>query len=108
VALIVGLLLAVFVLPHPWGVAAVAVGALVEVGESLFWVRWSRRRRVQVGVETLIGAEGEVRAGGSVFVNGELWRARGAEHVAPGARVRILAVEGLTLVVEPADRAQNP
>ncbi len=102
-ALTVALLLAVFVLPHPWGVAAVALGALVEVAESLFWVRWSRRRRVQVGVETMMGAVGEARAGGYVFVNGELWRAHGAEFVAPGSPVRVLAVEGLTLVVEPAD-----
>jgi membrane protein implicated in regulation of membrane protease activity len=108
VALIVALLLAVFVVPHPWGLVAVAVGALVEVGESLFWVRWSRRRRVQVGVETLIGEEGYVRAGGYVFVNGELWRAHGAEHLPPGTRVRILAVEGLALVVEPADRTESP
>jgi membrane-bound serine protease (ClpP class) len=107
-ALTVAVLLAVFVLPQPWGLAVVAVGALVEIAESVFWVRWSRRWRVRVGVETLIGAEGEMRAGGYVFVNGELWRAHGGEHVPPGARVRILAVDGLTLVVEPADRAQNP
>jgi membrane-bound serine protease (ClpP class) len=103
VALTVAILLAVFVLPHPWGVAAVALGALVEVAESLFWVRWSRRRRAQVGIETLIGTEGEARPGGYVFVNGELWRARGAEHLTAGARVRVLAVDGLTLIVEPAD-----
>jgi membrane-bound serine protease (ClpP class) len=108
VALIVALLLAVFVVPHPWGVVAVAVGALVEVGESLFWVHWSRRRRAQVGVETLIGEAADVRAGGYVFVNGELWRAHGAEHLPPGTRVRIVAVEGLALVVEPADRPENP
>jgi membrane-bound serine protease (ClpP class) len=108
VALTVALLLAVFVLPRPWGLAVVAVGALVEVAESVFWVRWSRRGRVQVGVETLVGAEGETRAGGYVFVNGELWRAQGAEELAAGSRVRVLAVEGLTLVVEPAARAAGP
>jgi membrane protein implicated in regulation of membrane protease activity len=107
-ALTAALLLAVFVLPHPWGLAAVALGALVEVGESVFWVRWSRRRRAQVGVETMVGAEGEVRAGGYVFVSGELWRAQGAEQLAPGTRVRVLAVEGLALVVEPAGPTQTP
>jgi len=101
-ALIGALFLAIFVLPQPWGIAAVAVGALIETGESLFWVRWSRRRRAQVGAETLIGAEGEVRASGRVFVQGELWQAHGAEHLEPGTRVRILALNGLTLIVEPA------
>jgi len=40
---------------------------------------------------------------GHVQVNGELWRARttGAEPVEAGEEVRILALEGLTLVVEP-------
>jgi membrane-bound serine protease (ClpP class) len=107
-ALVTALLLAVFVLPDPWGVAAVAAGAVVEVAESLFWVRWSRRRRTQVGVETLVGAEGSVRAGGYVYVNGELWRAHGAERLAPGDRVRVLAVDGLTVVVEPAPPPTSP
>ena len=101
-ALVAALFLAIFVLPHPWGLAVVAIGAVIETAESLFWVHWSRRRRAQVGAETLIGAEGEVRGGGYVFVKGELWRAHGAEHLEPGARVRVLALDGLTLVVEPA------
>jgi membrane-bound serine protease (ClpP class) len=102
-ALIAALALAIFVLPHPWGLLAVTIGATIEVAESLLWVHWSRRRRAQVGAETLIGAEAEVRGGGLVFVNGELWKAHGAERLEPGARVRILALNGLTLVVEPAD-----
>ncbi len=102
-ALTIALVLAIFVLPHPWGIAAVTIGAMIEVVESLFWVRWSRRRKAQVGAETLIGAEAEVRDGGYVFVQGELWRAHGAEHLERGDRVRILAVNGLTLVVEKAN-----
>jgi membrane protein implicated in regulation of membrane protease activity len=43
-----------------------------------------------------------------VFVSGELWRAQGAEQLAPGTRVRVLAVEGLALVVEPAGPTQTP
>jgi membrane protein implicated in regulation of membrane protease activity len=102
-ALIGALFLAIFVLPHPWGLVAVSVGAAIEVAESLLWVRWSARRRAQVGAETLIGAEAEVRSRDLVFVKGELWRAHGAERLEPGARVRILALHGLTLVVEPVD-----
>jgi membrane protein implicated in regulation of membrane protease activity len=100
-ALAAAILLAVFVLPGGWGLAAVVLGAAVEVGEALFWVRWSQRRKAQVGVEALVGVEAEVREGGYVFVQGELWRARGAEGLERGSRVRVRAVDGLTLVVEP-------
>ncbi len=99
-ALIGAILLALFVLPPGWGAAAIVVGAAVEVGEALFWVRWSQRRRVQVGAETLVGAEGVAREGGYVLVQGELWRARSAEPLRPGTRVRVLAVDGLALEVE--------
>ena len=104
--LLVGaVLLAVFVLPSPWGVVAIAVAAVVEVGETLFWIRLSRRRRVQVGPETLIGASAEVvtacRPKGQVRIQGELWQARSEAGADAGERVRIRALEGLTLVVEP-------
>ena len=97
-ALVVGILLAVFVLDGVWQFAAVAAGAAIEFGEAGFWWRWSHRRRSAVGVETLIGAETVVNDDGWVRVQGELWRQRGG---APGERVRIREVDGLTLVVEP-------
>ena len=106
-ALLAAILLAIFVLPEGWALPVVLVGAVWEVGESLLWIRWSQRRRAQVGAETLVGATARTVSAltpeGQVQVNGELWRARtsGAEIVAPGAEVRILALEGLTLVVEP-------
>jgi len=43
---------------------------------------------------------------GWIRVGPELWRGRpaaGAAPIAPGARVRVVAVRGLTLEVEPAD-----
>jgi membrane-bound serine protease (ClpP class) len=51
---------------------------------------------------------GEVRAPldplGQVFVAGALWRAQaaGGEQIGLGNRVRVRAVDGLTLEVEPA------
>jgi len=62
-----------------------------------------------VGPEQLVGQTGEVRedlngAGtGMVFVSGELWRARAAQKIPAGARVRVLRVDGLTLEVDRAD-----
>ena len=104
--LVGALLLAFFVLPAPWGLVAVVAAALVEVGETLFWIRLSRRRRIQVGPETLIGARGEAvtpcRPTGQVRVGGELWQAHCDEGADPGDEVRVRARESLTLIVERA------
>ena len=53
--LIGAILLAIFVVPAPWGLAVVAVAAVVEVAETAFWLWLSRRRTVQMGPETLVG-----------------------------------------------------
>ena len=104
VALVVAVLLAVFVLPQPWGWVAVAAGATLEVAESLFWIWLSKRRRASVGAEALVGAQAVVvspcRPLGQVRIGGELWRARCDAGAAAGDVVRILALDGLTLVVE--------
>lgn len=98
-------LLAIFVVPKPWGLVLVAAAAVVEVGESLFWVHLSRRRRIQMGAETLIGASAEVvtecRPLGQVRVQGELWGARCELGASPGETVLIVDRDSLTLLVEP-------
>jgi membrane-bound serine protease (ClpP class) len=107
VTLLVAILLAVFVLRAPWGVVAVAVAVVIEVGETALFVWWSRRRRAQVGAEALVGEEGIALAPldpeGQVRLGGEIWRAHSSAPVAAGARVRVAAVEQLTLMVEPCD-----
>jgi membrane protein implicated in regulation of membrane protease activity len=105
--LLVGaILLAVFVLPPKWAIPVVIAAALVELGETFFWVWLSRRGRVKMGPETLLGAVGEVVAPcnplGQVRLQGELWQARCDEGAEPGERVRVRALDGLTLVVERA------
>jgi membrane-bound serine protease (ClpP class) len=104
-ALLTAILLALFVLPHPWGALAIVAGGLVEAAESVFWFRWSRRRRAQVGAETLLGARATVTAPcvpfGQVRVKGELWRARCDAGVTEGTHVRVVGRDGLTLLVEP-------
>jgi len=105
--LLVGaILLAVFVLPDRWAVAVVALAAVVEVAETLFWIWLSRRGKVKMGPETLVGAVAQVVTPcaplGQVRLQGELWRARCEEGAAPGERVRVQALDGLTLVVERA------
>ncbi len=100
-AAIVGL----FVLPDPWRIVFLVCAALIEVGEVFFWIRFLRRYRVTTGVEGLIGERAEVIArldpDGRVRLRGEIWNARGRAGIDRGATVRVAAVEGLTLVVEP-------
>jgi membrane-bound serine protease (ClpP class) len=107
VTLLAAILLAVFVLPAPWGVVAVAVALVIEVGEAALFVWWSRRRRAAVGAEALVGEEGVALAPldpeGQVRVFGEIWQARSSARVPAGGCVRVAAVERLTLLVEPCD-----
>jgi membrane-bound serine protease (ClpP class) len=91
--------------------AAIAIG-LILGALLLFVIQRAARARsepVRTGYEELVGEIAEVRAPldpeGQVFVEGALWRARASdegEAIAPGGRVRVDAVEGLTLLVSPA------
>lgn len=104
--LLVGaILLALFVLPAPWGLAAVAGAAVFEVVETIFFIKLSRRRRIRVGAETLVGATAETvapcRPLGRVRVHGEVWQARCDAGADAGEPVRVVARKGLVLVVEP-------
>lgn len=99
-ALVGAILLAVFVVPPPWGIPLVAGGILVEAAEVWLELRWSRRRRAHTGREAMVGSEAEVVDERFVRIHGELWQARGLERRSPGDRVRVLRVDGLTLEVE--------
>jgi membrane-bound serine protease (ClpP class) len=95
-----GILLAVFVVPWPWGIVTVVAGGLLDIGESLAFVKWSRRRRSPVGAEALVGQTAVVATPTQVRVAGELWEARSDAPLRVGDRVAVRAVDGLTLVVE--------
>jgi membrane-bound serine protease (ClpP class) len=62
-----------------------------------------RRSPVTVGPQEIVGMEGVARAGGYVFVHGELWRARAADKIIPGEHVQVDALDGLTLDVHRID-----
>jgi membrane protein implicated in regulation of membrane protease activity len=106
VILLGAILLAVFVLPIEWAIPVVILAAIFEVGETFFWLWYQRRRRVQVGAETLIGELAEVvtrcMPDGQVRLQGEIWRARCEEGAERGEHVRVQGLEDLTLVVERA------
>lgn len=93
------------ILDPPLGVIALAVGAVVEFGEAIFWTRYLRRIRVRTGVEGLIGERAEAiepcEPDGRVRLRGEIWSAVCERGAGTGEAVRVTAVDGLTLAVEP-------
>src|SRR5215831_21094100 len=95
-----GILLAVFVVPWPWGIFAILGGALLDIGESLAFLKWSRRRKSAVGPEALVGQKAVVATPTQVRVAGELWEARSDAPLRVGEEVMVREVDGLTLVVE--------
>jgi membrane-bound serine protease (ClpP class) len=106
VLFLIALLLAVFVLPSPWGLVAVVIGGVLDIAETTLFIRWSKRRNATVGVQTLVGKAGVAASDlwpeGQVRIGGEIWRARCAGGCDSGTRVVVRAVDGLTLVVDPA------
>jgi membrane-bound serine protease (ClpP class) len=98
-------------------IADYAGGALVALGilsgVTFYFVSRKvlaahRNERVRTGTEEMIGSSAEARSSidpeGRVWLGGTIWSARlasGADPVRLGDRVRVEAVDGLTLVVRP-------
>ena len=96
--------LVVFGVVKGWWALVLIVGTgMFEVSQTLWWLRRSQRRTVQVGAETLIGQMVEVadecRPYGRIRVQGELWRAHCAEGAGRGEKVRVTGLADLTLEV---------
>jgi membrane-bound serine protease (ClpP class) len=107
---LVALVLLLF-LPWPWNLVGSVVGLGLFALEVLYWNRRMRHRRVQTGVENLVGAVGEVveplMPVGQIRVLGELWEAHSQVELPRGTPVRVLKVEGLRLEVEAASSASG-
>jgi membrane protein implicated in regulation of membrane protease activity len=92
-------------LSSPWNWVVIVAGAILEIGETFFWLAWNRRRHAKVGVETLVGRRAVVvlpcRPSGQVRVDGELWQAECADGADAGQPVVIEQVDRLTLLVRP-------
>jgi membrane-bound serine protease (ClpP class) len=65
----------------------------------------ARRNKVETGVEGMIGLLGTAMTNltpeGRVFVHGEYWNAVAVRPAEAGARVKVTAIDGLRLTVEP-------
>jgi membrane-bound serine protease (ClpP class) len=59
----------------------------------------AKRQPVTVGPQEIVGMQGVVREGGLVSIHGELWRVRSTDRLAPGERVEVDELDGLTLNV---------
>ena len=104
---LIAALAVLLILNSPWNLiasAACVVGFAFEVG---FWNVKVRGRRKQVGAEALIDVVGTVLTPchplGQVSAVGERWEARCAEGADPGDKVRVVGIEGLTLIVTKQD-----
>jgi membrane-bound serine protease (ClpP class) len=118
------------------GVAAFAIGSVIlfETDQADFSIAWpviatvtatsagfflivvamalkARRRPVVSGHEEMIGEAGRVIEWsgdeGRVRAHGEVWGASAQVPLEPGQRVRVAAIHGLTLVVEPQPDGGN-
>ncbi len=94
----------------PWLLAiVVAVGVLYVwvLARAMMQMRRQRGDLANVPVEALVGADGTAQTiigpTGIAYAGGESWsaRTRGAE-IGAGTPVRVVAVDGLELIVEPA------
>ena len=104
---LLGILLAIFVLPSPWGIVAIACGLVLDLAEVGIGLWWNKRRKTSaVGIDTLVGrsaiALGELRPEGQVRLDGEIWSARCESGCDAGTPVVVSRVDGLTLEVVPA------
>jgi membrane-bound serine protease (ClpP class) len=90
--------------------AVLAVAAIVLVLGRLGLA--AQRAPAVTGVEGLIGEVGRTLTSlgpgqdGQIQIHGEIWRATSGIPLAPARSVRVTAISGLTLAVEPADPAE--
>jgi membrane protein implicated in regulation of membrane protease activity len=108
----VAVLLALFLLPAPWGVAAVVSAVAWEVAEKAFWFQRTRHIPVAVGPEAMIGRQVTVvapcRPEGKVQLSHERWNANCSRGADIGDMAIVEAIDRLTLIVSPATASTTP
>ncbi|MFQ5487440.1 MAG: nodulation protein NfeD [Gammaproteobacteria bacterium] len=99
-----------------YGVSIPLIGAFALLSAAFFMlviamVVKARHRPVVTGREELLGSLGEVLEArgqeGRVRVHSESWVARSGSPLQAGQQVRVLDVEGLTLLVEPVKQEET-
>ncbi|HYG70104.1 MAG TPA: NfeD family protein, partial [Anaeromyxobacteraceae bacterium] len=95
----------------PWLIWPTPIALALLLGAMAWKVAAARRGPLQLGAPALVGVEGEALsaigpASGEAFVHGEYWQARSDAPIPAGARVRVVAVDGLVVRVV-ADTART-
>jgi membrane-bound serine protease (ClpP class) len=96
----------------PWGlIAGVSVLSIAAVLGIVGMAMKARERSVVSGVEEMVGSEGEALedfdSKGWVFVHSENWKATSKSPIKRGQRIKVTAVKGLELSIEPVDEEQS-
>jgi membrane-bound serine protease (ClpP class) len=89
-----------------WSIAVAVLLTLVFFISVMTAALRVRLRQPITGEEGIVGLIGEAKTDiapeGTVFTKGTLWRARTMETgIAAGSKVKVMASEGLVLLVEP-------
>ena len=90
----------------PWSIAGAVSLTLVFFVSVMTAALRVRLRRPITGEEAIVGEIGEAKTDiapeGTVMTKGTLWRARTMETgIEAGSKVKVMATEGLVLLVEP-------
>lgn len=95
--------LGMFVVPRPWGLAVIAGAIAWEILEKVFWFSRTKGFPLAVGSEAMIGQPVHViaacRPDGKVRLSNERWNANCPEGADIGETVIVDRVERLTLIV---------
>lgn len=92
----------------PWLIAGMTLISLGLLSVALTLIIRSRKRKVTTGIEAMTEAVGEVvswqQTEGEVRVAGTIWKAQSstAYNFKKGDKIKVLKVEGLCLMIEPA------
>lgn len=85
--------------------AAIALVTAILIIATINIALRMRRRPVTTGVERLVGRTGQaltdVREKGQVRIGGEIWKAAAQTSIPEGAEIRVAAIDGMILIVEP-------
>jgi membrane-bound serine protease (ClpP class) len=92
-------------------IAGIAFSGALALAGTIWLATRSRQRQVVSGVEEMTGMLAEALEDfedvGPVWIHGERWNARSSIPVKKGQQLRVQAVTGLLLHVEPATRQQQ-
>jgi membrane-bound serine protease (ClpP class) len=103
---------ALILVKSPWPEARIHLSTALSVALPLGFITvilvrfaiLARKRKAVTGEEGMIGlvgvAQTDLDPAGKVLVRGEIWNARARLKILAGSRVKVLQIEGLTLVVE--------